>query len=190
MVIWRLKWCIIFMYIIVIIIRRYVISCIDIMNRCDIRFFFCINWIDSIFLICMVNYLWCILMRWNLFTYIVFFRFFVVNTNTWLCICYFFKIVDCIKRTLILNIVMRKVWSFYKIINVWCIQIIWFVAIDMWDNGIKSSLLRLVQKVSILFNSIYFYFKIRASVQSQFTLKIDETFHAMSIKHRLAKRKI
>ena len=40
----------------VIIIHIYVISCIGGMNWCDIRLFFCIESINSIFITCMVNY--------------------------------------------------------------------------------------------------------------------------------------
>ena len=38
-----IKWRTIFMDIIIIIIYRYITSCIDIMNICDIRLFFCIE---------------------------------------------------------------------------------------------------------------------------------------------------
>ena len=72
-----------------VIIHRYVISFIDKFNRCDIQFFFCIDQIYSIFIKCMDSYFWWNCIRLNLLTYIVLISSFIVDTNTWLCICYF-----------------------------------------------------------------------------------------------------
>ena len=44
----------------------------------------------------------------------------------------FFKINEFIKWIVILNIDMKKVWSCYEIINVWCIQIFRFFTIGVW----------------------------------------------------------
>ena len=54
------------------------------MNICDMRFFLCIGIIDSILILYIVNDFWLILMRWNLFIYINWIRFFIIDTSAWL----------------------------------------------------------------------------------------------------------
>ena len=92
-------------------------------------------------------------MKWNIFTYIVFISSFIIGTNTWLCICYFLQSNECVKWNFILNIAMRKVWRSYNIITVWCIQIILFIAVEVWVNSSKCTLLRDVHNFPALFLS-------------------------------------
>ena len=80
------------MHIIVIIIYRYVITYIDGMNRYYTRFFSYIEYIISIAITCMVNYFWRILMTWYFFNCIVVIRYFITDTNNWLCISSFLQI--------------------------------------------------------------------------------------------------
>ena len=79
------------MYKIFIIIHRYTIICIDRMNRCDIRFFFYIEYIISNVIKCMINELCWILMTWYLFTCIVVIRYLIIDISTWLCISFFLQ---------------------------------------------------------------------------------------------------
>ena len=141
------------MNIIAAVVRRHEISFSDILNICDICFLFCIDLIYSIVIKCMVDIFRCILMRWNFLSYIFLIGYFIVYTNTWLYICYFLLINQCIKLTVLLTVIMRKVLRSYNITTVWCIQIIWFLAIDVWDHGSTSPLLILVQNLPLLFPS-------------------------------------
>ena len=126
---------------IVIVIFKCVIGCIDIMNWCDIYFFFCIDFIVSIFTTCRINELCWILMRWYLFTCIVFINFFIIYTNTWLCTSFSLQSNECINWTFVLNVDTRKVWISYNIINIWCIRIILFATVYVWVNSSISPLL-------------------------------------------------
>ena len=119
-------------------------------------------------------------MRWFFFTYVVFVNYFIIDTNTWLCICLFLKSDECIKWTVILNIYMRKVWISYNIITVWCIQIIWFDIVDVWVNSSTSPLLRNVKNIPLLFpywqrknhNYLFYFCKIVPQYNLNYTWKL------------------
>ena len=130
------------MEIVFIIIHKYSISFIFRMNTCYIQIFLCIYYIDSNLITCMVNYFYWIVMRLNLFASIVLVYSFIVDTNTLLFIN-FFLINECIKWTSVFNVAVRKVWSSYNIITVWCIQIILFISVDMGGIGITYPLFKL-----------------------------------------------
>ena len=91
---------------------------------------------------------------WNdIFSVIYIFHFLIIDTNTWLCICLFLKSNDYIKWTAVFNIDTRKALISYKIIIVWCIQTIWFTAVDVWVNSSMSLLISLGQNRLIVFSS-------------------------------------
>ena len=92
-------------------------------------------------------------MRWYFFTWIVFVRYLIIDTNTWICISFFLKYNDCIKVTFGMDIDTRKVWTSYNIITVLCIQVIWFATVDVWVNSITYPLLRNVWNIPSLFPS-------------------------------------
>ena len=91
-------------------------------------------------------------MRWYFFTYI-FINIFIIDNNTRICIIFFMKSNECIKWNLVLNVDTRKVWISYKIITLWCIQMVWFSTVDMWVNSNTSPFLRLVWNLPPLFPS-------------------------------------
>ena len=89
-----------------------------------------------------------------IFPHLYFFiNFFIVDTNTWLCISFFCLSDQCVKWTFGLNIGMRKVWIYYNIITVWCILIILLSTVHVWVNSSKSRLLINVQNIPSLFPS-------------------------------------
>ena len=102
---------------------------------------------------CMINNFCSIMMRWYLFTFIVFVNCFIIYTNNWPLISFFFQSNECIKRTFGSNVDTRKIWIYHDIINVLCIQMIWFGNIDVWINRSKSFILRLVWNLPPLFPS-------------------------------------
>ena len=112
-------------------------------------------------------------------------------TNTWPCICFFLKINEFIKWTIIFNVDMGKVLISYNIINVWFIQIIWFANFDMGINSVKYPILINVKKNSCFLLddvntiTIYLLLKNSASVQSKLNFKIEKTFNVMCIERRL-----
>ena len=83
----------------------------------------------------MINYFCWVLMRWYLFTYIVFIRYFIIVTNTWLCISSFLESNGCIKELFGMNVDARKVWIYYNIITVWYIWMILFPTLCVWVNS-------------------------------------------------------
>ena len=140
------------MHKIVIIIHRYFISFIYRMNRWDILFSSLLSK-----LIPLSSHVWSIIFEefWcdeKFFTYIFcpLFCHWCQPLTLYLLI---FQSNEWIKWSVILNIDMSNIWSFYNIITVWCIKIIWFIAIDVWFNSITSPLLRNVQNLPELFPS-------------------------------------
>ena len=137
-----------------------------------------------------------ILMIWYYFTYIVLVNYFIIDTNTWLCICLFLQSNEFIKRTVTFNIDMSKVQISYSIITVWCIQIIWIAAVDVWIYSSTSPLIILVQNLPAMFSScrhnrhIYFSFVKQYLDIIKTNLKIDKTFNSMIIKRLLITWKI
>ena len=79
------------MHIIFIIIHRYVIRCIDRMNRCDIRFFFYIEYIIYIFITCIIHYFLWILMTLYFFTCVIVICYLIIDNNNLLCISFSFQ---------------------------------------------------------------------------------------------------
>ena len=126
---------------IVIVVHGYFISFVDRINWCYIFFFLFIEWIDYIVVTYVVNNFWLTLMRLNFLTYIFFIHYFVIDADTWLRVRYFLKINECIKWTSVLNVDVRKVWSSYNSITVWCIQITGFTTVDVWVNISTSIIL-------------------------------------------------
>ena len=113
----------------------------------------------------MINYFCWILMRWYFFTYIAFIPSFIIDTNNWIYISFFFQSNECIKGTFGINIDTRKVQIYYNIITVWCIRIIWFAAFDVWVNSSTSPLIRNVKIFLPCFlldniNTITIYFNV------------------------------
>ena len=97
--------------------------------------------ISSIVIPCMINYFRWIIMRWYLFTYIVFINYLVIDINNWLCISFFLKSNECIKLTLGFNVDTMEVLISYNIITVWCIQIILLSTVEILVNISTSHLL-------------------------------------------------
>ena len=85
---------------------------------------------------------------------------------------------ESIKWTVVFNVAMRKVWSSYNIITVWCVEIIWFVAIDVWDNVSTYPLLILVQNLPTLFlpwqhkHHTFFFCRIVHQYNQNWTFKL------------------
>ena len=117
-----IKMCIISMDKIGITIHRYVISCIDRINRCDTRFLLCIEYffplsphVRSI----ISSEFWL-----DEFSSLLFFiHYFIIDTNTWLFMSFFLS-NNPIKWTVILNFDTMKVWIYHNINTFWCIQMI------------------------------------------------------------------
>ena len=136
------------------------------------------------------------MMRWYLFTYIVLVNYFIIGTNTWLCICLFLQINHCIKWTVILNVPTREVWISYSI-TVWCIKIILFVTVDVWFNSSISTIIRLGKTFLPCFllydiNTISIYFSILKQYLYiiRINLKMEKTFNTMITKQLLITWKI
>ena len=114
-----------------------------------------IEWIDvtSTFSSILVNYFYWIMMRWYFFTYIVLINYFIINTNTRLCISLFLQSDECIKWTFGLNVDTRKVLVSHNIITFWCIHIIRFATVDVSVNSSTYPILRNEQHLCSLFPS-------------------------------------
>ena len=94
-----------------------------------------------------------------------------------------------------MNVSERKFWSSYKIITVWCIQIIYFLLLvcdimvvyllflDLYKTFLPCFLIGEVNTISI------YFLKNNASFQSKCNLKLDHMFDSMVIEHRFVKRK-
>ena len=61
------------------------------MNKCDISFFFYIEYTIHIVITCIIKYFCWILMKWYLFTVIVVIRYFFIGTITWLCMIFYLQ---------------------------------------------------------------------------------------------------
>ena len=97
------------MHIIVIIIHRYFISCIDRMSRCDTRLFFYIEFIISILITCMIHSFWWILVTWYFLTCNVVINSFIIDTNTWLCISLFFwKLISLFNELFVWTLIQLR----------------------------------------------------------------------------------
>ena len=88
-----------------------------------------------------------------LFTYIVFTHYFIIDTNTWLCIRFFLQSTEYIKGTLCMDVDTRKVRISFYIITIWCIQIIWFATVDVIFRSSISPLLILGKNLPVMFSS-------------------------------------
>ena len=138
---------------ILIIIHRYFISCIDIMNRCDIWLFLCIEWIDSIFITCIINYLCWILMRWYFFTSIVVIHYFIIDASNWILIGLFFQSNESIWWYFGMIVDTRNIWFSYNIITFLCIRTVCFTAVEIWVNSNTYLLLIIEWNLPPLFYS-------------------------------------
>ena len=108
------------------------------------------------------------MVRWYFFTYIVFVNYWIIGTNTWICISFFLQNYECIKLNFGLNSDMRKVWISCNIITVWYIQIILFATIVVLVNSNTYPLPRLLLNLPTLFtfllckhhNYLFYFYKI------------------------------
>ena len=123
---------------IVIIMPRYVISCIDITNWCHVRFFFYIEQLFSL-----SSHVWSI-------TYPEFWR-----DSIYSLALYQFLFEN--KWVYLMNFWYERWYEegliSYNIITVWCIRIICLTTVDMWLNCNTSPILRLVCNLPPLFSS-------------------------------------
>ena len=88
-----------------------------------------------------------------IFLHLYFFiHYFIIDTNTWLYISFFFKSNECINRTFVMYVDTRKVQISYYINTVWYILIIWFATINVWVNSSKYPPLRLGQNIPAMFS--------------------------------------
>ena len=111
-------------------------------------------WVNFFHCNCMYDQLLLINFDEIVFPHLHFFHhFFIIDTYHWLCIIFFLQRNECIKLTFGLNVDMRKVLISYKIITVWCIQIIWFTTVDFWVISNIYPLLILVWNLPTLFYS-------------------------------------
>ena len=185
------------MDVVVVIIHRYAIIFIDIMNRCDICFFFCIDTISSIIILCIVNYFWWILMRWNFFTSIN-----LISVSSLILALEsesvtFFKLMSVLNELSFLTLLWGRfefpirlslfdVFQLFDSLILMCdITVVHLLFLDLYKTFQTYFLLDDVNTISI-----YLLLKNSTSVQSNFNLKVDKIFNAMSINHRLIKRKI
>ena len=93
------------MHIVFIIIHRYFIGCIDIMNRCGILLLLYIEYIISIFITCMIHYFCWILMTWYFFTCIVLISYFIIDTSNSLSMSFFLKTIEFFYELLVLILI-------------------------------------------------------------------------------------
>ena len=138
---------------IVIIIHRYVIICIDRMNidvtpasSSLLSIFFPLS--SHVWSITSTESCWYGIYSLILISYIISSLIIILDS-----ISVFFKVNQCTKQTFVLNVDTRKVWIYYNIITVWCIQMIWFDIVDVWVNSYTSTFLILGKKLPAIFSS-------------------------------------
>ena len=106
---------------------------------------------------------------------------------------YFLLINYFTRGTFSISVDTRKSWIPYKIFSVWCIQIIWFITVEIWVNSSKYPLRRNVQNLPSLFsflqhnhhNYLFYLCKIVPQCNRNWKLNIEKPFNIMSIECRL-----
>ena len=174
------------MHIFIIIIHRYVIICIDIINIYDIRAFLYIQYIISIFVTCIIHYICWISMMWYFFTCIAVICYFIIYTNILLCTIFLqseflvWKVIQGMFEFLITSSLFDPFELFLNLLLKSELAVIHIHFFELNEMFLPCFPLDDINTIPIYFTSV-----ISTTFQSKFKFKLEKTFNFMSIERRL-----